>query len=123
MDRYTIETFPAAELTIEQYTTANLPGAYYVAARGTKVTDSTMDRAAAETARRALIAPRGAMRPTRQQIEAFKSIYDRPLDGGPAAPTYLQFRRTVRPAFGLDCYMVEWSGMWLGIEPDGYTHS
>jgi hypothetical protein len=63
------------------------------------------------------------MRPTRQQIEAFKSIYDRPLDNGPAAPTYLQFRRTVRPAIGLDCYMVEWCGMWLGIETDGYTHS
>tara|TARA_R110002073_G_scaffold14246_1_gene58634 strand:+ start:79 stop:270 length:192 start_codon:yes stop_codon:yes gene_type:complete len=63
------------------------------------------------------------MKPTRQQIEAFKSIYDRPLDGGPAAPTYLQFRRTVRPAIGIDCYMVEWRGMWLGIEPDGYTHS
>ena len=27
MERYTIETFPAAELTIEQYETPNLPGA------------------------------------------------------------------------------------------------
>ena len=52
------------------------------------------------------------MRPTRAQIEAFKAIYDRPTDSGPAAPTYLQFRRTVRPAF--DCYMVHWCGMWLG---------
>ena len=63
MERYTDETFPAAELAIKQYTTPNLPAAYYVAARGTKITDSTMDRAAAEAARRALIAPRGAMRP------------------------------------------------------------
>ena len=35
--------------------------------------------------------------------------------------TYLQFRRTVQP--GWDCVMVQWSGMWLGIEKDGYTHS
>lgn len=35
--------------------------------------------------------------------------------------TYLQFRRTVQA--GWDCIMVQWSGMWLGIESDGYTHS
>jgi hypothetical protein len=35
--------------------------------------------------------------------------------------TYLQFRRTVHQGF--DCLMVRWQGMWLGIEPDGYTHS
>lgn len=63
------------------------------------------------------------MRPTRAQIEAFKSIYDWPTDSGPPAPTYLQFRRTVRPAIGIDCYMVRWCGIYLGIEPDGYTHS
>ena len=35
--------------------------------------------------------------------------------------TYMQFRRTVQP--GYDCVMVEWCGMWLAIEIDGYTHS
>jgi len=35
--------------------------------------------------------------------------------------TYLEFRRTVMQGF--DCVMVRWSGMWLGIELDGYTHS
>lgn len=35
--------------------------------------------------------------------------------------TYREFRRTVQP--GPDCIMVPWCGMWLGIEPDGYTHS
>jgi hypothetical protein len=35
--------------------------------------------------------------------------------------TYPQFRRTVQS--GWDCVMVRWSGMWLGIELDGYTHS
>jgi len=37
--------------------------------------------------------------------------------------SYLQFRRTVLPAIGFDCAMVQWSGMWLGIEWDGYTHT
>ena len=32
-----------------------------------------------------------------------------------------QFRATVQA--GYDCVMVQWSGMWLGIELDGYTHS
>jgi hypothetical protein len=35
--------------------------------------------------------------------------------------SYLQFRRTVQ--WGWGCIMVQWSGMWLGIEPDGHTHS
>jgi hypothetical protein len=35
--------------------------------------------------------------------------------------TYLQFRRTAQAGWG--CVMVRWSGMWLGVEPDGYTHS
>lgn len=32
-----------------------------------------------------------------------------------------RFRATVQPGPG--CIMVQWRGMWLGIEPDGYTHS
>ena len=35
--------------------------------------------------------------------------------------TYLQFRRTVQQGWG--CIMVQWCGMWLGIEPDGYPHT
>lgn len=38
-----------------------------------------------------------------------------------AAPTYRDVRRTVQPGPG--CIMVPFAGMWLGIEPDGYTHS
>jgi len=34
---------------------------------------------------------------------------------------YCSFRRTVQQ--GYDCLMVRVSGMWLGIEADGYTHS
>ena len=35
--------------------------------------------------------------------------------------TYREFRRTV--AHGFDCLMVQWAGLTLGIEKDGYTHS
>ena len=58
------------------------------------------------------------MKPTRKQIEAFWSVYNR-TDLG---VSYLQFRRTIKPAFG-DCYMIPWCGMFLGVETDGYTHS
>jgi hypothetical protein len=38
--------------------------------------------------------------------------------------TYRQFRGTVQPLLcGDSAVMVQWCGMWLGIEPDGYTHS
>ena len=35
--------------------------------------------------------------------------------------TYRQFRNTVKA--GYDCVMVQWCGMWVGIELDGYAHS
>jgi hypothetical protein len=34
---------------------------------------------------------------------------------------YRRFRRTV--SIGRDYAMVQWAGMYLGIELDGYTHS
>ena len=38
--------------------------------------------------------------------------------------TYRQFRKTAQPQlFGDGAIMIKWCGMWLGIEPDGYTHS
>jgi hypothetical protein len=57
------------------------------------------------------------MKITKAQQIAIKRIYDRKDLG----ISYLQFRRSVQ--HGFDCLMVEWSGMWLGIESDGYTHS
>lgn len=37
---------------------------------------------------------------------------------------YRRFRAKVQPLFGGDgCVMLPWAGMWLGIEPDGHTHS
>jgi hypothetical protein len=32
-----------------------------------------------------------------------------------------RFRNRVQPGPG--CIMIQWRNMWLGIEPDGYTHS
>lgn len=38
--------------------------------------------------------------------------------------TYLQFRRSVEPSICCnDAIMVEWCGMWLGIETNGYSHA
>lgn len=81
---------------------------------------------------------------TKQQRAALKAVFDRqplyrhfigimgevfehlPLNTqmeykGQRPATYRQFRRTVR--IGSGCIMVPWCGMWLGIEPDGHTHS
>lgn len=38
-----------------------------------------------------------------------------------AVDLYRRFRKTVTPGSG--CIMVPFANMWLGIEPDGYTHS
>lgn len=62
---------------------------------------------------------------TRAQREALKRVWDRlqVADVQPA-PSYRQFRRSVRGTFCSDnCVMVPFAGMWLGIERDGYTHS
>ena len=59
------------------------------------------------------------MKITDAQKRAIKRIYDRQDLG----MTYLAFRRSVERACYSDCLMVEWCGMWLGIETDGYVHS
>ena len=55
---------------------------------------------------------------TKAQRKAIKRKYDQDPDG---ATSYRQFRKRATPGF--DCLMLHWCGMWLGIEPDGYTHS
>lgn len=57
------------------------------------------------------------MKINKAQQTALKRIWTRNNQG----MSYLAFRRTV--CSGSNCAMVQWSGMWLGIEPDGYTHS
>ena len=55
---------------------------------------------------------------TKAQQKAVLRVYLR--DTG-EAESYLQFRRRVKHCNGF--IMLQWKGMWLGIEPDGYTHS
>lgn len=68
---------------------------------------------------------------TRKQLESLHEVWLRAPSNIDRAgqtrnyytnETFLQFRRRARFAFG-DCLMVEWQGMWLGIETDGYCHS
>ena len=54
---------------------------------------------------------------TKPQRAALKRVFSRDNQG----LTYLAFRRGVVPGPG--CIMIKWCNMWLGIEPDGYTHS
>lgn len=73
------------------------------------------------------------MRLTREQRKALKRVYDRspifikevvnhvPLR---VVQTYRGFRKTVQPLLGTGgAIAVHWQGMWLCIEPDGYTHT
>jgi hypothetical protein len=69
---------------------------------------------------------------TKAQRKALERIYRRIVNETRSsmtaeqyrAFTYRAFRRTVQPTFGCDdCIMVQFVGMWLGIERDGYTHS
>ena len=63
------------------------------------------------------------------QQRALKNVYDRGPIYQKIAPgherriSYRQFRKTVRYDFLIDCAMVQWAGMTLGIETDGHTHS
>ncbi len=54
---------------------------------------------------------------TRPQRKALYALYCRQ----PMGCTYREFRVSVQPSMG--CVMVQWCNMWIGIEPDGYTHS
>lgn len=61
---------------------------------------------------------------TRLQRVALSRVYARMLRADTPPPpgfTYRAFRRTVLPGPG--CVMVPYAGMWLGVEPDGHTHS
>lgn len=75
---------------------------------------------------------------TKPQRAALKNLYDRLAQdtqeinadilqhpGRPLKylPTYRQFRKTVRHPIAMDCVMIPYNGMWLGIEPDGYAHT
>ena len=56
---------------------------------------------------------------TRQQRVSLHRVWMRNDQG----KSYRQFRKSATHGIGMDCVIVHWCGMWLGIEPDGYTHS
>ena len=59
---------------------------------------------------------------TREQRKALKKVWQRTqtLDT-PNTESYRQFRRKLQPGPG--CVMIPYASMWLGIEPNGHTHS
>ena len=65
------------------------------------------------------------MTTTRKQREAMFEVFRRGRTdfAGGSNPAYRAFRRTCQVVYHMGCIMVPWRGMWLGIEPDGYTHS
>ena len=57
---------------------------------------------------------------SKSQRSALARVYHR----GPLGISFLAFRRSVQPTFGMDgAVVVRWQGMWLCIEADGYCHS
>jgi len=50
------------------------------------------------------------------QQQALLRVWKRNPNG-----SYLDLRRKVQPGWG--CVMIQAGSIWLGIEPDGYTHS
>ena len=56
---------------------------------------------------------------TAEQVAGIKSLYERNPDGA----------KTLKEFSGRFCHCIggfiggEWCGMFIGIEPDGYTHS
>lgn len=57
---------------------------------------------------------------TKHQQIALLSLYNK-IENPPM--TFLQFRRSAIPDRLCNCVMVRYGQMWIGIEPDGYTHS
>jgi hypothetical protein len=76
---------------------------------------------------------------TRAQRQALLRVYNRavvyvnPITGTVGSNrsefdesplTFRQFRQRVMPTFNCDsCIMIQWCGMWVGIEVDGYCHT
>ncbi len=57
---------------------------------------------------------------TKAQQKALLEVYNRDRS---VERSYLALRRRTHPTYGNGCHMVEWKGMFLGIEPDGHVHS
>lgn len=60
------------------------------------------------------------MRLSKQQQQSLKRKWTFWNEGR----SYLKFRRSVQEVFmGEGAICVQWNGMWLVIESDGYTHT
>lgn len=64
------------------------------------------------------------MRLTKPQAQTLcrKWIDGQHDQGSTRGVSYLSFRRTVEPTYDASV-MVQWCGMYIGIEADGYPHS
>lgn len=60
--------------------------------------------------------------PTLKQIVALYRLWAR-SETTQARMTFREFRATAELNSCADCLMVQWCGMWIGIERDGYAHS
>jgi len=62
---------------------------------------------------------------TKAQRRALTKLWLRCAEPGKANPlgSLRSFHRRARQAYAIDCVMVYWCGMWVGIERDGYTHT
>jgi hypothetical protein len=61
---------------------------------------------------------------TKPQRKAVFKIYNRYLHNDtPITVSYREFRKGVFLGHGCVMIQPDGQGMWLGIEPDGYTHS
>jgi hypothetical protein len=58
-------------------------------------------------------------RPTAEQTIALWRVFNRDA----MSESWQHFRAGAGPGYASRTLMVPWRGMWLGIEPDGYTHS
>ena len=59
---------------------------------------------------------------TREQRLALFRLYNR-VNWNAKPASYLAFRRTAYQDNIMGCVVVPWANMWIGIEPNGYTHS
>jgi hypothetical protein len=61
---------------------------------------------------------------TRAQRETLFRLWKRATDGALYPASYRDFRETVEPVmFSGGAICVQWCGMFVCIEPDGYSHT
>ena len=59
--------------------------------------------------------------PPEMNISQMWGLYRKFIQNPDGSPNFRNFMS--RSIATSDCLMIQWCGMWLGIELDGYTHS